>query len=127
MMTGNDIHNLAKYSYNVTYREFARDLGLSEDYYSKELFTLLQKDMMRFLMRLDSHKLQLLAAAVLEFGVEVSETEFGHDDFVCRCGNRADLEGFLPSVNGEEIEPTPDSGWKGEYSCGYCGHIYYNK
>lgn len=43
------------------------------------------------------------------------------DGWRCRCGNTADSDGFYSAKDGEEIEPTLDSGWDGRtYICGAC-------
>lgn len=45
------------------------------------------------------------------------------DDFTCKCGNQAWLEGFHPcNIDGEYVEP--DLKWKGHYKCDRCGQIY---
>ena len=56
--------------------------------------------------------------------IDITSDKFDYD-FVCECGNRVDDSGFYPcDENGNEIEPTIDSGWNGLYVCADCGRIY---
>lgn len=46
-------------------------------------------------------------------------------DLVCNCGNTTASDGFVPcDKEGNEIEPTLDSDWNGEYVCLSCGKIH---
>lgn len=47
-------------------------------------------------------------------------------EFVCPCGNTAEIDGFFPCTpGGAVIEPEPDN-WDGHYVCDSCQRIYFN-
>lgn len=47
-----------------------------------------------------------------------------HGGWVCRCGNRAELEGFYPcDRSGQYTEPTPEAWTREWYGCAGCGRI----
>ena len=44
--------------------------------------------------------------------------------WICICGNTPDSDGFFPcDTNGNEMQPTLDSGWSGIYICARCGRV----
>ena len=56
---------------------------------------------------------------------EFITNEAGNDEaWICICGNRPDSDGFYPcDKDGNEIEPTTESGWRELYVCLNCGRI----
>lgn len=43
------------------------------------------------------------------------------EDWICRCGNTADADGFYPCLeDGTQVEPTPGGDWTHLYRCGGC-------
>jgi hypothetical protein len=53
------------------------------------------------------------------------EHEAGNKEaWICICGNRPAGGGFYPcDKNGDEMEPSKGSNWKGLYVCNECGRI----
>lgn len=50
-----------------------------------------------------------------------------HDgqDIICPCGNTPRSDGFFPcDAEGNEIEPTINSGWDGLYACPVCQRLH---
>ena len=74
----------------------------------------------RFLTTFDFIKL-LFTNMPKEF---ITHESGNSEAWICVCGNLPGDDGFYPcATNGDEVEPTAESGWVDLYVCARCGKI----